>query len=118
MKVKIKLTDNNGDEYEGDIELKKTSVAHKSPTRINTNENHSRKKQGTVEKILSLGTYEFFKEPKTIKEIIEKLAEKDFHFRASDLTLPLRKIVRSGKLKKTKDFANGQKSKIWMYVKE
>ena len=117
MKVKIRLTDDKGNEYEGDIELKSTFVTHESQTKANTPENKSQKKQGTVEKILSLGD-EFFKEPKTIKEIIEKLAERDFHFRASDLTLPLRKIVRSGKLKKTKDFTNGQKSKIWMYIKE
>lgn len=72
------------------------------------------RKGSTTEKILSLGG--FFNQPRTVKEILDKLKEKDYHFKASDITLPLRNIVRNGALKKTKTLSDGKKLKKWTYV--
>ena len=72
------------------------------------------RKGSTTEKILSLGN--FFNQPKTVKDILDKLKEKDYHFKASDITLPLRNCVRKGALKKTKTLHDGTKIKRWAYV--
>ncbi|MBU4300519.1 hypothetical protein L6303_05425 [archaeon] len=74
------------------------------------------RKGSTTEKILSLGN--FFNQPRTVKEMLDKLKEKDYHFKASDITLPLRNIVRNGSLKKTKTLNNGTKLKKWAYVSD
>jgi len=71
----------------------------------------------TIDKIIKLISEGFFKDLKSIKEIISELKEKDFHLKASDLTLPLRKIVREGLLKKTKQLPSGKISKKWLYKK-
>lgn len=75
---------------------------------------HGYRKGSTTEKILSLG--DFFNQPRTIKEILDKLKEKDYHFKASDITLPLRNIVRNGSLKKTKTLHDGTRLKKWAYT--
>ena len=72
------------------------------------------RKGSTTEKILSLGN--FFNQPKTVKDILDKLKEKDYHFKASDITLPLRNCVRKGTLKKTKTLSDGTKIKKWAYI--
>lgn len=71
----------------------------------------------TIEKVVNLISEKFFNEPRTIGDIISELKSKDFHLKASDLTLPLRKIVRKGLLKKTNKSADGSASKNWLYVK-
>jgi len=76
------------------------------------------KKGSTIHKILVLIEEEFLNNPKTFSEIIKELKSKDYHLKASDLTLPLRKIVRKGILKKTKTRKDGPESKNWMYVKK
>lgn len=72
----------------------------------------------TIEKIVILTGEGFFNQPKSLKEIISKLKEKDYHLKASDLTLPLRKVVRKGLLRKTKKMPDGAVSKKWLYVKK
>jgi hypothetical protein len=71
----------------------------------------------TVDKLVKLISEGFFNKPKSIKEIISKLKERDFHLEASDLTLPLRKVVRKNLLEKTKQLGNGGVSKKWLYRK-
>jgi len=75
------------------------------------------KKGGTVDKVVSLIPEEFFDKAKTIKEIVGELKTKDYHLKASDLTLPLRNIVRKNILRKTKKLDNGSESKKWLYIK-
>lgn len=118
MKVRISITDNDGREFHGEMELKSVSTSTHQKPEIKASSGTSWYQKGsTIEKIWSLNEDNFLDQPKTIKEIVGKLTEKDYHFKASDLTLPLRNIVRNGKLKKTKDLPNGQKSNKWMYVK-
>lgn len=76
------------------------------------------KKGSTIHKILGLDEEKFFKDPKTISEIIQEFKSKDYHLKASDLTLPLRKIVRKGILKKAKKNKDGSESKNWRYIKK
>ena len=71
----------------------------------------------TIEKIIDLIYAKFFNRPRTISDIISELKAKDYHLKSSDLTLPLRKIVRKGLLTKTKKHADGTVSKNWLYVK-
>jgi aspartyl/asparaginyl beta-hydroxylase (cupin superfamily) len=71
----------------------------------------------TIEKIISLINTGFFNSPRLLTDIINKLKTKDFHFKSSDLTLPLRKIVRKGLLTKSKKRLDGTVSSKWMYIK-
>jgi hypothetical protein len=71
----------------------------------------------TIEKLVLLIDEEFFNAPHTIREIILELKTKDYHLNASDLTLPLRQLVRRGLLKRTKTNADGSQAKNWLYVK-
>ncbi len=71
----------------------------------------------TVDKIVKLISEGFFNKPKNLTEIISELETKDYHLKASDLTLPLRKVVRKGLLKKTKQLPSGTVSKKWLYIK-
>ena len=70
----------------------------------------------TIEKVIFLVKERFFKTPRAISEIISELKTKDYHLKASDLTLPLRKVVRKGILKRIKRNADGSPSKHWFYV--
>jgi len=76
------------------------------------------KKGSTIHKILLLVEEDFFDNPKTIAKTINEFQSKDYHLKASDLTLPLRKIVRKGILKKTKTNKDNSLSKKWMYTEK
>ncbi len=70
----------------------------------------------TTEKIVILTKEGFFKKPRSINEMISKLKTKDYHLKASDLTLPLRNVVRKNLLERTKNRVDGSSSKAWLYV--
>jgi hypothetical protein len=72
----------------------------------------------TIQKVMLLVSEKFFRNPHDIGEIISELETQDYHFKPSDLTLPLRKIVRKGVLKRTKKRKDGTVSKQWLYVKD
>lgn len=76
------------------------------------------KSGSTIEKIVLLIDDGFFNIPHTITEIILELKTKDYHLKASDLTLPLRRIVRKELLKRTKKGTDGSISNTWLYVKK
>ena len=65
----------------------------------------------TIDKLMGLFKEGFFKEGKSISEIILELKSKDYHLKSPDLTLPLRKIVRKKILRK-----NDKLSSKWLYV--
>jgi len=71
----------------------------------------------TIEKIVILINEGFFDSPHTITEIISELKTRDYHLKSSDLTLPLRKIIRKGLLRRTKKKADSTTSKNWLYLK-
>ena len=71
----------------------------------------------TADKIINLFEEGFFDRNKTISDIVDQLKSKDYHYKSTDLTLPLRRVVRSGMLKKTKDLSDGSKSSQWTYIK-
>lgn len=76
------------------------------------------KNGSTIHKIITLIDEGFFDTPKTISEIVKELKSKDYHLKAPDLTLPLRKIVRKNILVRTKKNSDGSESKNWMYAKK
>lgn len=98
-------------------ELRLIALEGKKKTTIIRKEESWYKSGSTIEKVVNLISEKFFNEPRTIGDIVSELKIKDFHLKASDLTLPLRKIVRKELLKKTKKYADGSVSKKWLYVK-
>ena len=88
----------------------------KNPKLKKTKDTTWYKPDSTIAKIVGLIQQGFFKQPKNMTEIIMKLKTKDYHLKSSDLTLPLRKIVRKGLLEKTKEVSGGKMSKIWVYI--
>jgi len=98
-------------------ELRLTVLEGKKKTTSIRKEESWYKSGSTIEKVVNLISEKFFNEPRTIGDTVSELKTKDFHLKASDLTLPLRKIVRKGLLKKTKKYADGSVSKKWLYVK-
>ncbi|HEX7320329.1 MAG TPA: hypothetical protein VF399_08230 [bacterium] len=94
-----------------------TALEGKKAVKVISKTNTWYKHGSTIEKIKSLIDEGFFNAPQTISEIISELKTKDYHLKASDLTLPLRKIVRKGLLKKIKRNVNGSPSKKWLYIK-
>lgn len=100
-----------------DHEKRITSIEKKNVPKITLRANSWYKSGSTIEKIVILIGEGVFNKPKNLKEIISKLKAKDYHLKASDLTLPLRKVVRKGLLGKTKEMPDGIISKKWLYVK-
>lgn len=117
MKVEISIIDDDGNSYEGEIQLKKNSKVIGKQTG-KTTQKGTIKSGSTIEKIIELIDENFFDTNKTITEIINELKTKDYHFKSPALTMPLRTLVRNGKLKKTKDLPNNKKSKYWTYVRK
>lgn len=54
----------------------------------------------------------FFDQPRTVKEIIGKLAQEGYHYRQGSLSHPLQRIVRKGVLGRIKT-----KERKWAYCK-
>jgi hypothetical protein len=100
-----------------DHEKRLTALEGKKADRATPRTNAWYKPGSTIEKIISLTEEGFFNTPRTISEIISELKTKDYHLKAPDLTLPLRKIVRKELLKRTKRNADGSPSKHWLYIK-
>lgn len=115
LRVKISITDENNQLYEGEIELRKSNFSTKKKSK--SVDLTWYKKGSTIEKIIYLIKEGFFDKNRTINDIVNQLKTKDFHLKQSDLTLPLRKIVRKELLKRTKDLPDGAKSKQWTYIK-
>ena len=69
----------------------------------------------TTEKIIFLINEGFFDKPQNLNKIIQQLKKKDIHLKTTELTDPLRRIVRKGLLEKTKDLQDGVNEKGWHY---
>jgi len=100
-----------------DHEKRITTLEGKKQVKIEGKSKRWYKPGSTIEKIVLLIEEGFFNVPRAMKEIMSELKTKDYHLKASDLTLPLRKIVHKGLLKKTKRKADGSPSKVWLFVK-
>jgi hypothetical protein len=69
------------------------------------------KPDSTVAKLIGLVSDGFFDEPKTLSEVTVQFAAKDYHYKLSDLTLPVRQLVRRGVLRRE------QRKGKWAYGK-
>lgn len=76
------------------------------------NQKQTKQKRTTADRLLDLKKRNFLNEPKTGAQIIEEFKSMDLHFKLGDLTLPLRNLVRSSELKRTKDFRVEENQKI------
>jgi hypothetical protein len=72
----------------------------------------------TTDKVVMLVHSGFFKTAQSLSDILNELQRRDYHLQASDLTLPIRRIVRKGLLKKTKELPDGSRIKKWHYIQE
>lgn len=115
MKINISITDDDGNSYQGEMELVKNQLSKTVVTAKTTKQN---KKNTTHDKISELISEGFFDTNRTISDMVAELKTHDYHLKPSDLTLPLRKIVRNNILKKTKDLPDGMTSKHWTYVRK
>lgn len=115
MRIKISVIDDNGTNYEGQIELKPGKLVQVDTTK---KEKSTDVRPGTTaEKIINLLEEGFFDKNRTISDIVNQLKSKDYHYKSTDLTMPLRQIVRKHVLKKTKELSDRKTSKQWTYVK-
>jgi len=118
LKVKISIVDDNGNSYEGEMQLEKN---HTFTTKIDNKpiQKKSLIREGsTSDKISKLILEGFFDSNRTISDIVAELKTHDYHFKSTDLTLPLRTLVRSKMLKKTKELSDKTTSTHWTYVKK
>ncbi len=116
MKIKITVTDDNGEVYVGETELRKSKKGSASTHREST-KSSGFKKGSVADNLNQLIESGYFDQNRTIRDMIDELKSKDVHYEPSDLTRPLRTLVRSGRLKKTKNLPDGTKSKKWTYIK-
>jgi len=114
LRIKISVIDDNGINYEGQIELKPGKPAQVGTTE--QEESTEFRPGTTAEKIINLFNEGFFEKNRTISDIVNELKSRDYHYKSTDLTLPLRRIVRKQILKKTKELSDEKKSKQWTYV--
>lgn len=116
MKIKITVVDNDGNSHEGEFELEKNQKSNSKQTVTKSEKKFLIKTGSTTDKISTLIDAEFFDTNRTISDIVNELKSHDFHFKSTDLTLPLRNLVRNNMLKKTKELPNNRLSKYWTYV--
>ncbi len=69
------------------------------------------KKDSTTAKLIGLLNEGFFDTHRTLGDQVKQFATKDYHFKAADLTLPIRQLVRRNMLKREK--IGGK----WAYIK-
>jgi len=118
MKVKISILDDLGNYYEGETQLKKSQIPTDQIISKPTQKKNLIREGSTSDKISELIVDGFFDTNRTISDIVKELKTHDYHFKSTDLTLPLRTLVRKKLLKKTKDLPDKTVSKNWTYVKK
>jgi hypothetical protein len=71
------------------------------------------KATGTTGRIMQLVDEGFFAQPRSLKDIKEKLGELGFHYRLEDLGTPLTRLVQRKRLRRSQFAVRGKK--IWKY---
>lgn len=71
------------------------------------------KATGTTNRIMNLIDEGFFAQPRSLKEIRERLAESGFHYRLEDLGTPLTRLAQRKRLRRSQFSVRGKK--IWKY---
>lgn len=100
-------------------ELKQTmDLFHKKsnsprPKSIHNHEKNSKKDASFIDLIIDLKDAGFFKKPRPLSEIKQKLAERGYHYQSTSMTRPLQRALRADILGRRKI-----ESGVWGYVKE
>ena len=118
MKINISIIDDDGNSYQGEMKLVKDQLSKTKLITKTINQNKKIKKITIPDKILELISERFFDKNRTISDIVSELKTHDYHKKSSDLTSPLRVIVRNNMLKKTKNLPDGTTSRYWTYVRK
>ncbi len=116
MKIKITVTSDNGEVYIGETELRKSKKGNVMMPKESSKSTGPKSGSiaGNLNQLIEDG---YFDQNRTIRDMIDELKSKDVHYEPSDLTRPLRTLVRGRHLKKTKNLPDGTKSKKWTYIK-
>lgn len=93
------------------LENKKGSPASKGRVSGATENKSWYKKGSTTAKLIGLLNEGFFDTHRTLADQVNRFETKDYHFKAADLTLPIRQLVRRNMLKREK--IGGK----WAYIK-
>lgn len=107
MKAKIQITDDTGEIFEGETNLIKVATNKNKNTAIKI---RPHKESSITDYLLSLKSEGFFRTPRSLKDIINKLADKNRHYMPQSLTYSLLDAVKKGRLGRIK------KNKKWAYV--
>jgi len=70
-----------------------------------------KKSSGVFDYLMDLKEEGFFDEPKLLKEIVQELARRGYHYKSTSLTNPLQRALRKNRLGRI------GKSGNWQYVK-
>lgn len=68
------------------------------------------RKKSILDLLIELKREGFFKQPRYLRDIVDKLASRGYHYQSSSLTEPLRRAVRNRVLGRIK------KKRKWAYV--
>jgi hypothetical protein len=116
MRVRVSVTDDDGELFEGEVELtsRKTSGKSKGKTKV-TVQKPKKKAASTMEnRILELKEENFFKEPREAGEIKKELGLRGFHYNKDPIRMRLLIMVRNKDLKRVEEKMG--KKKIYKYV--
>jgi len=90
MKIKIVVTDDDGKVFSGEVNLTKEKGTNKPQIdkvkKIN--------KGGPRDRLQDLADENFFQNPKSMKNMIEELKNRSYHYKLGDLTRPLQSMTR------------------------
>ena len=117
MKIKITVIDDKNQTWEGNADLTKINSRRTSSKKQKQLKSSSFRPNSISSQIIDLIERDFFTDNKTIQDIIKKLQSRGHIYKSPQLTDSLLRLVRQGRLEKTKDHPTGEKSKLWMYFK-
>lgn len=93
MKIKIRLIDDSGKEFSGEIELiPETGKTVTGKTVTN--------RGGPKIQLKKLVEENFFEAPKNSKNILDEMKNRSYHYKSTDLTKPLQDLTRGQNLRR------------------
>lgn len=90
MKIKINLIDDDGKIFFGEVNL----TGEKGSNKSQINKVNKIKKEGPRARLQELTNENFFQNPKSMKNMLDELKNRSYHYKPADLTRPLQTMTR------------------------
>jgi len=90
MKIKISVTDDDGKVFSGEVNL----TAEKGSNKSQINKVKEIKRDGPRARLQELANENFFQNPKSMKNMLNELKNRSYHYKPADLTRPLQTMTR------------------------